>query len=200
MLHAPPLLSRKPLDGGQIFLPVRLVIPCLVGEAMPSELSPGSADTDAWSLAEARQADTLFVFRFRPNLRKLAGDTRWPKRLDVVWRFAPGGHGMPSSQAAGEMGAFEDLLVTALEQELHGVLVAVVTSAGARTWVFYVHDDLPETSRRINQIPQRDVTYPIELDRESDESWSYFLDLLRSTGHVAQPGNEANRPPLKDPQ
>lgn len=99
-------------------------------------------------------------------------------RLSITWSYSRSSSGMPSAEDSKQMAEFENALVGLVESDWHGVLAATITNDGSREWIFYVVDDLPETTERIHRVPQKSDPFPIELERTRDSTWEFFSDLL----------------------
>lgn len=72
------------------------------------------------------------------------------------------------------MNNFEAALVDEVERDVLGVLVAVITNAGARKWVFYAKN-AEQFDQRFNTIA---IKHPSETSAPEiwfDPGWSHFF-------------------------
>jgi hypothetical protein len=61
--------------------------------------------------------------------------------------------------------------------DAHAFLSAVLTSDGARQWVFYA-GNIAECGRRLEAMPQNDRPYPVEIDTFVDPDWAYLRNQV----------------------
>jgi len=147
---------------------------------MKSEQIIAAIKHDHWSLVKGADGEAKLLMRFREGLSEATDFSEYPKVLRISWKFVhDGSSGMPSEKDSREMEEFENYLVEALESDFHAALTAVVTENGVREWIFYT-SDLSECSRRINQMPQKTIRYPIELVSNDDVDWSYFRNTFQT--------------------
>ncbi len=129
---------------------------------------------DTWTLAEGEADTGPYILRFRQPVLKDPETSGYDRCLRIVWIYADENSGaLPDDGDSSAMASFEDRVCEALELDLLGALVAVLTFDGARQWVFYTFD-VAECGKRINQMPQDENRYPIELDAFIDPEWSYL--------------------------
>jgi len=129
---------------------------------------------DIWTLAEGEADTGPYILRFREPVLKDSDTSGYDHCLRIVWIYANENSGaLPEDDDSSAMATFEDRVCEALELDLLGALVAVLTFDGARQWVFYTFD-VAECVKRINQMPQEEDRYPIELDVFTDPGWSYL--------------------------
>ena len=84
---------------------------------------------------------------------------------------------MPSADDTERMAEFEDRFCAAVEHDATAILTAVLTFDGARQWVYYT-GDVQECGERLNNMPQSDEPYPLELTTEQDPRWEYLRDEI----------------------
>ena len=130
-------------------------------------------DEGNWYLAES-EIDGLIAFvRFRDNVESLILSRKYSRYLRVVWEFAADEYGLPNDEDTQRLEDFENNLCEALEADDHAVLTFAMTNDGLRQWVFYTQD-VQESGRRINKMPQEKERYPIELTTEEDPNWEEY--------------------------
>jgi hypothetical protein len=136
---------------------------------------------DAWAQSDGFRDGVPFIIRFRTPVILPGEALAHRQRLIVLWGYADEGSGtMPDGTASDAMAAFENRLCAAWESDELAFLAAVLTFDGARQWVFYTYN-VAECGQRLNQMPQEQDPYPIELTTESDPGWSYLHEqILRS--------------------
>lgn len=134
---------------------------------------------DKWSVAEVTTESGRALLRYRTPVLAASEADGYVRVLRVLWPYADEGSGeMPDQACSDAMAQFENRLCPALELDAHAYLAAVLTSDGARQWVFYT-DDVAECGRRLEAMPQNEEPYPIELDAFDDPDWSYLHNLLK---------------------
>lgn len=101
-----------------------------------------------------------------------------PQLIQIYWNYSKHDSGMPSSVDSQHMEIFENRLVDALENDLTGILVAVITTGGVREWVYYTKS-LDAFAERLHNMPQESAPYPIEIDTDNDPEWEYFFNQVR---------------------
>jgi hypothetical protein len=133
---------------------------------------------DAWAASDGLLDTGPFLIRFR-TLVILPGEGGvHQKRLIVLWGYADEGSGaMPDTPVSDAMALFENRLCSAWESDGLAFLAAVLTSDGARQWVFYTRD-VAECGQRLNEMPQERDPYPIELTTEPDPGWVYLHEQI----------------------
>jgi len=140
------------------------------------------ADTDAWTIAEGKDRGKPSFIRYRPNLQSYVGDSRYPRRLVIIWEFDPQNNsGMPSEELNDNMRALEDAIDGALDPDRLAVLAFVYTKTGVREWHFYL-EDVSEASLRINDALSKLPIYPISLQVEDDKNWDALCDVFKLVG------------------
>jgi len=137
---------------------------------------------DSWAASEGVLDGKPMLVRVRQRVRSIAGRSRFPHRLRVVWEYQPDNEsGMPSPADLEAITNCENLLADALEQGNHAILTHAVMCDGLRQWIFY-SSDLQESARRINDILPHDPPYPIELTVEPDADWLEYQETLKRLG------------------
>ena len=133
---------------------------------------------DKWNIAECSTDHGVGILRYRIPVPRPNEVTGYGRVLRVVWPYAAeGARAMPSPEESAAMGVFEDRLCEALESDAHAYLAAVLTFDGARQWVFYTND-ATVCGSRLEEMPQNEDPYPIELDAFDDSEWSYLRDTI----------------------
>ncbi|WP_299397805.1 DUF695 domain-containing protein [Pelagibius sp.] len=138
-------------------------------------------ERDEWKgiAVEKKQGPGLLRWRV-PVLQPGDGDSH-PTLIQVVWPYAEqGSAAMPSDQLFEELRVFEDRLCAAWEQDALAVLTAVLTFDGAKQWVFYTND-VQACTRRLNEMPQVEQPYPIEVTARPDGTWAFLRDEILRT-------------------
>jgi hypothetical protein len=129
---------------------------------------------DKWALATASGETGPLVLRYRTPILGPDNVEGYHRVLRILWPYEAEDTGaMPSASDSVDMGQFEDRLCDVLEFDAHAFLAAVLTSDGARQWVFYTAD-VGECGRRLEAMPQNVERYPIEIDAFDDPAWQYL--------------------------
>jgi hypothetical protein len=133
---------------------------------------------DAWAASDGMLDNNPLIIRFRTPVLDASDMGEYTRRLSVVWPYAPEETGaMPTEADSEAMKVFEDRLIEAWENEAAAVLTAVLTFDGARQWVFYTRD-VKECGRLLNEMPQNEDPYPIELTTEEDPQLNFLKDQI----------------------
>jgi hypothetical protein len=134
--------------------------------------------SDQWTLAEVSTDFGLGLLRYRTPVLNPGQVDGYDRVLRILWPYAEEDSGeMPDESDSEAMAEFENRLCAALETDAHAYLAAVLTFDGARQWVFYT-SDVAECGRRLEDMPQNDDPYPIELDAFDDPDWSYLREQI----------------------
>ena len=139
-----------------------------------------SAESDAWNIAEGMSQGKPSFLRYRPSLKKLLGDHRYPKFLSIEWRYeVANSSGMPNDPQTEEMRNLEDTLQSSLDIDRAAILAFIRTGSGVRTWHYYV-SDMGEVGERINQVLEPGL--PIQLAVEDDPQWQKLRNVFKMCG------------------
>lgn len=133
---------------------------------------------DAWILAEAHNGESPALCRWRTPVLGPPDVDGYERVLKVLWIYGQEGwREFPTEAQSQAMQVFENRLCDAWERDGLAYLAAVLTFDGARQWVFYT-DDVQECGHRLNQMPQEQEPYPLELTNESDPEWSWLRENI----------------------
>jgi hypothetical protein len=66
--------------------------------------------------------------------------------------------------------------MTAVEEQLHALVVMVIMSQGINQWILYAKDT-SQLQSDLNTIPTDTGLYPIEIVAEEDAKWDIFTQL-----------------------
>ena len=137
-----------------------------------------SADTDAWNTAEGEDGGKPSLIRYRPNLQNYLGDSRYPRRLVIIWEFDPNNSsGMPSNEQSDNMRVLEDAIVGTFDPDRYAILAFVFTKSGVREWHFYLND-VSEAGSRINDALSGLPKFPISIQVEDDDNWDALNEVF----------------------
>jgi hypothetical protein len=129
---------------------------------------------DRWTLVEGENDHGPFLLRYRTPVLEPPDTRGYGRILKIIWAYADEGTGaLPGAEDSEQMAEFEDRFCEAVEHDATAILTAVLTFDGARQWVFYT-GDVQECGERLNNMPQNDEPYPIELTAEPDPDWRYL--------------------------
>ena len=138
---------------------------------------------DGWVIEEEVRNDELMVTRFRYELTTKLDKKKYSNLIRVFWNYSEHSTGLPSPKDVQLMNVFENRLAKALEHDVSGILVAVLTSKGRREWVYYT-TSIEVFSDRLHRIPQEVDRYPINIHAYRDEDWKYFFGEVYSESAV----------------
>lgn len=126
---------------------------------------------DHWSLAEGEDNGKPLFIRFRGDFRHKPDVSAFPRLVRILWSYQADENGLPTAEAVSGLKAFEQRLVEATQPAGIGVLVAAITNAGLREWMFYA-SGLKAFERALNEIQVGHDLYPIEVTSARDPAWS----------------------------
>jgi len=135
-------------------------------------------DNDQWAVSEGTHNDLPLMVRFRNKLEPEINISNHPQLMQIYWNYSEHNSGMPSKKDSGEMETFENRLVNALENDLTGILTAVITTNGFREWVYYT-TSIDAFAEKLHNMPQENEPYPIEIETDNDSGWEYFFNHVR---------------------
>jgi len=133
---------------------------------------------DKWRVVE-RECDSGVTFlRYRYELSANNDYGEYSKAFHVFWDFDKNEQGIPvDTSVLSRMELFENDIINALETDLSGVLVAVLTMNGYRQWLFCIKSE-DAFFERLNSIPVNDEPHPLEIERERNNGWDYFFENI----------------------
>ncbi|WPJ96190.1 DUF695 domain-containing protein [Coraliomargarita algicola] len=138
-----------------------------------------AANSDAWNIAKSKNPQQPTVLRYRPSLQKFLADENYPRKLTIIWKFAPADDsGMPTDTQSADMKDFEELLLDVLDSDRLAILAFVYTTTGLREWNFYL-SDTDEVALRINQALKSMPKLPIELHVQDDPDWEALRQVYQ---------------------
>src|SRR5262245_60776180 len=127
---------------------------------------------DHWTGVEGKGDIGPLLLRFRTPVLAPPATAGYDRVLKIVWPYADEGNpAMPTDDDSEQMAVFENRFCEAVDDDGTDILTAVLTFDGARQWVFYTRD-IEECGKRLNNMPQNDEPYPLELTTEKDPKWS----------------------------
>lgn len=134
-------------------------------------------DALSWSVAEGYCNDLPIIIRFRqfPDSFPRAD---YPHRLNIFWSLvSPADSGQPSDVELRQLHDFEDHLLAAVEPDNQAILAIVLTANNQREFVLHTRET-DDFIRRLTEMPQEEVRYPIEIHHNEDAIWDYVVRIL----------------------
>ncbi|AUI09561.1 MULTISPECIES: DUF695 domain-containing protein [Stenotrophomonas] len=139
-------------------------------------------ECDAWNGGEGEYMGAPLLIRYRSQLTRNVDLSNHPHLIIAQWSYSEHPSGMPSPDELIAMNNFEAALVDEVERDVLGVLVAVITNAGVRKWVFYAKN-AEQFDQRFNTIA---IKHPSETSAPEiwfDPGWSHFFqDIVPEDG------------------
>lgn len=133
---------------------------------------------DQWTAVQGENDIGPFLLRYRTPVLAPPDTTGYGRVLKIVWPYADENTGaMPTNQDSEQMAEFENRFCEAVEEDATAILTAVLTFDGARQWVFYT-GNVQECGERLNDMPQNDDPYPLELTTEEDPDWRHLREEI----------------------
>jgi len=138
---------------------------------------PGRTEIDGagpWALAQGtHQGKPIFV-RINEGLRPIAGHPEFADQIGVaVPLHAPTDQGLPDEAESVELNAIEDALCDELLASNQSLLALVLTTGGAREFVFYTADK-DAARRKATALGRRITTHRIQCRVRRDPEWRIF--------------------------
>lgn len=129
----------------------------------------GKKETDEGpSIVRIKDIETEFPF------------SDFPERLNVIWDFQePTPASTPSADESSVLEAFENGICERIESSGEAVLCIVFTEPGYREFVFQARTTDSFLSA-LNDLPQKDGPYPIEIHHETDADFGLYQSYARS--------------------
>ncbi|WP_394842077.1 DUF695 domain-containing protein [Pendulispora brunnea] len=138
--------------------------------------APPVRSLDRWNLGQGNVQGHPTILRVRTGLARVAGDENYPTRVEIVADFLdPRDDGMPQPDDARALGPIEDEIVKQFDIRNEGLLAAVITGNGARTYILM--------SKRSNvdaafaAVKVHAGGHELHLRVEADPAWKRFLEL-----------------------
>ena len=130
-----------------------------------------------WICIEFQQDGQPILLRYREFPSEFQKD-RYPDRLNIFWNLRePTDVGLPFDYELDQQQAFEDRLVEAVENDHHSVLSLIMCGKNQKEYIF--HTPQPsEFMRRLNEMPQDEEPYPIEIYHNPDPDWDYVRRVV----------------------
>jgi hypothetical protein len=133
---------------------------------------------DKWSLAQGNWHDNKpIIMRVRKEIDSMVGHPAYAKRYSITWKFRKKQkNGFPTIDEFTIMELFENALYEAFENGLQSIMVAVVTHAGERDWIFYT-TDVEGTHQRLNDTFIGKSRYPLTIVTYDDPQWEEYKGI-----------------------
>lgn len=134
---------------------------------------------ERWAIAEGTVENGLpYIIRFREDLPNEETRKKLSTLIIVSWVFEfDDGSGMPTSEIAGQMEDFEDLIDEALIEKGTARLMTVFTGDGLREWQFYTDDD-EFFMQKFNEVLEGKPVLPLEIESFVDENWDAYNEYI----------------------
>lgn len=133
---------------------------------------------EEWVLAERQADDGLHVIRLR-KLSPSFAFKRYAQRLSVTWTFQDTrADDTPTDAESEAMETFETTVRDHIERAGHAVLAIVFTEPGYRQFV-YLAKEVEAFLEGLNDMPQPEEGYPIEIHHEEDIEGDFYRSYSR---------------------
>ncbi len=147
--------------------------------AGPPATAPAQAPdfaNDPWALGQGNLDGHPSIVRVRVGLEPHAGDRTYPTRVEIAADFVhPREDGMPQPDDAHALDPIEDEIVRQFEAPHTGLLAAVVTGNGARTYILMSKQ--ANVDAMFAGVKAHAAGRPLHLRVEQDPSWERFRAL-----------------------
>jgi hypothetical protein len=131
-----------------------------------------------WVLADGTLNDEPITIRYRDELESELTSGEFAQCVQISWTAADVDPvtGYPSDKELVFIDDFNQKLMTAVEEQLHALVVMVIMSQGINQWILYAKDT-SQLQSDLNTIPTDTGLYPIEIVAEEDAKWDIFTQL-----------------------
>ena len=134
--------------------------------------------SNRWVLADGTLNDQPITIRYRDKVQEEFESGEYSQCIQISWsaeEIDPQ-TGYPSADELEKIDGFNQKLMTALENEKHGLLVMVLMCDGVNQWILYCRD-IDQVQQDLNKIPTDTGLYPIEVTSDDDRQWEIFTEL-----------------------
>lgn len=138
---------------------------------------------DTWTVGTADQDGQPLVIRVRSQMPDAAARQRHPHLVVVGWPYDGADTGLPTTEDAAAMQAFEDAVESGIARGVTGASgvvgapVASITGAGHKEWRYYAADAEAFVAA-LNASLEGHPTYPLEIEMFDDAEWQGLQQLL----------------------
>jgi hypothetical protein len=131
-----------------------------------------------WFLAQAGTREEPIMIRARSDILPLLPAKSLSMRIVVGWScWSPNQFGLPSSDDYAEITAFEETLLSHLEEG--AILAFTHTTGGVVEYNFYTADT-EWFLDRLNEALEDTPPVPIEIGAEEDPDWTEYRSLMQA--------------------
>ncbi len=132
---------------------------------------------DNWTVAQGECDGRPLVIRINTAAKKFVAHPQLATRLGVTVPFhSPNENGFCAKEEGDQVGKIEDQLCDALAADKTGFLVLVITTNGAREFVFYVRD-AARAQAAAKKAASQTSTHKLQFGTLDDPEWSYFAQF-----------------------
>lgn len=143
-------------------------------------LVEGIPGEGAWFSAEGGPKERPTLIRARQDILPLLPVPALSSRIVLSWTCrAPIEVGLPSADDYEEITAFEDVLMSFVEEG--AILAFVFTTGGIVEYNFYT-SDRDWFIERLNEAFADKAPVPIEISAEDDPDWTEYRSLMSAVG------------------
>ena len=130
--------------------------------------------SDEWSAYSSVQDDLPIFVRYRVSLKEAIGHPEYPFQIGInVLLLEPTANGLPTDSEAEVLFQIEDMLEDAFKDNAE--LVMTITAQGAREFILYANEWLPEQYEKNIQLIRKDfASYEIQFMMKKDAKWNTF--------------------------
>lgn len=137
------------------------------------------AYTDIWWTAPAMAENgNPVIVTGRDRIDDLMDSGKYRYRLEVIWRYAPGG--LPDDETAELLDRTTEALKTAFKKDRVAVITGIYTGDGQRVWVLYSRS-LGVFNRVFNRALEPLPVLPITVEGYSDPDWEEYRAMREET-------------------
>jgi uncharacterized protein DUF695 len=130
--------------------------------------------TGPWALAQGTQKGKPLFVRINEGLAPVAGHPEFSDQLGVAVQLRePTDEGLPEEAESAELNAIEDALCADLLPDNQSLLALVLTTDGAREFVFYTADK-EAARRKATAVGRRIATHHLICRLRRDPEWRIF--------------------------
>lgn len=133
--------------------------------------------SDKWFTALSEDNDgRLVTVCGRDELTEFVESGKLKERVEITWKYAGDGSGMPDETTAERMETVEAVLKKAMEKDKLAILTGVYTGGDRKIWIFYTRT-VRVFGERLNEALEPFEQFPLEIYTELDPEWEEYRDM-----------------------
>ena len=130
-----------------------------------------------WAIGKGEHNGSIMIVRSNTGYEQFGSVPGYEHQVGIaVPLHTPETTGLPSSEENAELGAIEDTLCLALEEQAKSLFAAVITTNGMREFVFYTRAP-QDVQERFGQLRDQITSHQLQLMIQPDKDWAVYVRL-----------------------